>query len=303
MSDDPVRLLDDPSVSRAMRDDLARTASAPAPFDQEGGLAKLSAAIQVGGPVGSGPGAGGGASGSPGAGTGGGMAADGAADGIAKTLSPNVAWWIAGALAIGATLGVAHGLRGSAPTTTAPFGAPASAVVSAAVPADEPLSSAGAQASAEAPIATANAAEPETRAGSEPAGPRGPAPAGTASSRGAGMARDPAAMPDPVSSAPVGGQPTGSHEAGPSALAQETARLAELRAAAASDPARALALAVETDRAFPRGVFSEEREAIAVGALARLGRTSEARARAEAFLATHPKSPFAEGVRRAGGLH
>ena len=81
----------------------------------------------------------------------------------------------------------------------------------------------------------------------------------------------------------------------------EVAHLARVRAAS-GDPARALALAEEGHRLFPTGIFSQEREAIAIGAVAALGRRAEARARGEAFLARHPNSVFAERVRRDAGL-
>ena len=85
-------------------------------------------------------------------------------------------------------------------------------------------------------------------------------------------------------------------------MAEEVLHLAALRAQAASNPARALAMAEEGQRAFRGGVFSQEREAIAIGALAKLGRSAEARARAESFLARHPRSVLADGVRRSAGL-
>jgi hypothetical protein len=80
-------------------------------------------------------------------------------------------------------------------------------------------------------------------------------------------------------------------------LKQEVKNLAEIRAAAASDPARALSLADEGNRKFSGGMLGEEREASAILALSRLGRTAEARRRAARFLEEHPRSSFAERVR------
>jgi hypothetical protein len=77
--------------------------------------------------------------------------------------------------------------------------------------------------------------------------------------------------------------------------------LARLRALEASDPAQALAVAAEGDRRFASGLFVQERQAIAITALVRLGRGAEARARAEAFLAAHPRSSFAERIQRLTG--
>jgi hypothetical protein len=109
------------------------------------------------------------------------------------------------------------------------------------------------------------------------------------------LAAEPSAVP--VAPAP-------SHKAAPeskdSALLAETTQMAELRRAQ-SDPARALALANEGARQFPRGFFAQEREAIAITSLLRLGRTAEARARGERFLARHPQGPAAEQIRRALG--
>jgi hypothetical protein len=57
-------------------------------------------------------------------------------------------------------------------------------------------------------------------------------------------------------------------------------------------PARALALADAHKRRFPDAVMDQERELIAVTALDRLGRFSEARRRAQDFLHAHPSSIY-----------
>lgn len=56
------------------------------------------------------------------------------------------------------------------------------------------------------------------------------------------------------------------------------------------DPARTLELAAQHARQFPSGVLALEREALAIHALALLGRQPEARARLSAFEAAHPRS-------------
>jgi hypothetical protein len=56
-----------------------------------------------------------------------------------------------------------------------------------------------------------------------------------------------------------------------------------------------------TERRFPDGILLQEREALTISALAELGRSSEASARARAFLRAFPQSPHAERVRRAVG--
>jgi hypothetical protein len=81
----------------------------------------------------------------------------------------------------------------------------------------------------------------------------------------------------------------------------ELAHAARLRALATVDPAAALREAAEGDRLFPRGVLGEEREAIAIRALAKLGKAAEVRERAARYLAAHPTGPFAEEVRQLAG--
>ncbi len=55
-------------------------------------------------------------------------------------------------------------------------------------------------------------------------------------------------------------------------------------------PQRAVALAGEHARAYPHGAFAQEREMIAIEALVKLGDRAGARARAEAFRKTYPRS-------------
>jgi hypothetical protein len=61
----------------------------------------------------------------------------------------------------------------------------------------------------------------------------------------------------------------------------------------ASNPGRALAMADQLARDFPNGEFVQEREAIAVEALARVGRKGEALQRARALLGRFPRTPYA----------
>jgi hypothetical protein len=90
----------------------------------------------------------------------------------------------------------------------------------------------------------------------------------------------------------------------PAASSQETtegALLHAAHAAIADNPSRALALTAEHVRRFPSGMLVQEREVIAVEALARLGRAGEARARAAAFFATYPSSAYRHRVDDALG--
>lgn len=69
--------------------------------------------------------------------------------------------------------------------------------------------------------------------------------------------------------------------------------------ALATNPRGALDFTLEHVRRFPSGALAQEREVIAIDALARMGRTQEARARAAAFLAAYPNSAYRKGVSEA----
>ncbi|MET0792442.1 MAG: hypothetical protein ABW061_13055, partial [Polyangiaceae bacterium] len=60
--------------------------------------------------------------------------------------------------------------------------------------------------------------------------------------------------------------------------------------------AAALVLAAEHAREFPAGVLTQEREVIAIDALLRLGRRSEAEARAASFHRQFPASAHGRRV-------
>lgn len=72
----------------------------------------------------------------------------------------------------------------------------------------------------------------------------------------------------------------------------EFALLRAARQAVAAQPERALSLTEEHARRFPQGMLAQEREAIAIEALAKLGRGAQAQARAQTFLKAHPGSPY-----------
>lgn len=65
---------------------------------------------------------------------------------------------------------------------------------------------------------------------------------------------------------------------------------------------RALKLVDQYQARYPSGAFRPEVSAVKVEALMKLGRTVEARALAERFLAAHGPSPLAERVARLAGL-
>lgn len=101
------------------------------------------------------------------------------------------------------------------------------------------------------------------------------------------------AAPRPNTSSP---SPDAATKAAPSAtstLAEEQALVDRARAALSRGrPKDALAAVTEHERRFGRGRLAEEREILAIQALAADGRTAEARARAARFRTTFPKSLF-----------
>ncbi len=72
---------------------------------------------------------------------------------------------------------------------------------------------------------------------------------------------------------------------------EEIVLLERAEAALTNDPAAALALTQILEQNYPRGALAQEREAIAIEALAKLGRREEAQVRLQRFLAAHPESP------------
>ncbi|AKV00692.1 hypothetical protein AKJ09_07355 [Labilithrix luteola] len=100
----------------------------------------------------------------------------------------------------------------------------------------------------------------------------------------------PSAAPVAVASATGRARPTPSPEAPPSVSELEAARRAQ--ATLASNPGRALVIADQLSRDFPNGEFVQEREAIAVEALARLGRKEDALQRARTLLRRFPRTPY-----------
>jgi hypothetical protein len=66
--------------------------------------------------------------------------------------------------------------------------------------------------------------------------------------------------------------------------------LGQAQAALSGNPERALSLSEQHRRRFPHGLLVQEREVIAIEALARLGRTAEAKTRGERFLRAFPTS-------------
>ena len=78
----------------------------------------------------------------------------------------------------------------------------------------------------------------------------------------------------------------------------ETDLLRDARLVLDRNPAEALRLTEQHRREYPNGAFSQEREVIAITALTRLGRSADARARAERFRALYPSSPYTARIDR-----
>jgi hypothetical protein len=82
----------------------------------------------------------------------------------------------------------------------------------------------------------------------------------------------------------------------------EVELLRRARAALASRPRSAFALTEEHREHYPRGVFAQERDALAVEALLRAGDMERARELARDFLRDYPASPHAHRFRESMGL-
>jgi hypothetical protein len=81
--------------------------------------------------------------------------------------------------------------------------------------------------------------------------------------------------------------------------ADEYRLLRAARQSLSDRPARALELTDEHAHRFANGMLTQEREAIAVEALVKLGREGSARTRAQAFFVSYPSSPYRHRVERA----
>jgi hypothetical protein len=80
------------------------------------------------------------------------------------------------------------------------------------------------------------------------------------------------------------------------AVPPELTLLSRAQRLLAQDPRAALEVTDEHARSYPGGAFAEEREALAIDALRRLGRRQELLARARAFLQRYPTSPHRERI-------
>jgi hypothetical protein len=109
---------------------------------------------------------------------------------------------------------------------------------------------------------------------------------------------EPRAAASSLPSAAVSATPAAVAEAERETMTREESRLvAEARdALRKGDAAGALTMLEQIRVRFPSGVLGQEREALAIEALARSGRKAEAAARASAFVKAYPSSPLASRV-------
>lgn len=262
MSGDPIRLLDDPGAGSLLRADLAAAGQARLQgLDAAAGLASLQATL--GAETGAIPA----------------VASGGATSVIAKALVAaavvaGVLWW--SLRDDGASSAV------SAPIASAPVDPPvpaSGAATPVAVP-PAPVVSAPLPVSAPPPMAEAEL-EVDTAAPDEEPEPE----------------PEPQPRVRPSKAAPSSGPPSAIDDA----VVREAKKVQAARRALGSDAARALALTEAVAREFPHGQLVEERRAIAIQALAKLGRMDEAQSRAASFLEEHGRGPHAAAVRRAIG--
>jgi hypothetical protein len=80
---------------------------------------------------------------------------------------------------------------------------------------------------------------------------------------------------------------------------REIAQLVRIRALLDRDPAAAYRLITQSEREFPRGLLSEERQALGIVALARTGAADQAEQSARQFFQRYPQSPLRERIQTA----
>jgi len=261
----PPRLLDDPTVDSGLREDLDAASGAGAtPYDAAAGLAGLQAAIEAGAPP-SATGA---------------EAAAGAGDAASAVSGATLAKLGVGVAVIAAA--------GALVLNSQPPGAPdAPDPVPAAVqapspqaPADAPPIEVDAPSEQPVPVVEQQVEQVEQVEQAEQHKQIGATEPGSGGSEAKKVARTrvPAVDPD-------------------AAMRREIAQLAEIRAALAGDPSRALGLAHRGHAQFGRGMLREEREGLAIMALVQLGRRDDAARRTVRFERRYPSSALLPRLR------
>lgn len=257
----PIRLLDDPAVSDALRRDLELASShAPITFDIEAGLARFEQArfgTKLNGSAGT-------------AGTG-----------------LRVLGWIVGAtVLLGGVIGAADLIRHD----DAPRIAAAMTPVK-----DTDLRSEDAPVAGLTPSHAHQPGEPVAEAGQQ--AQVGDAGAALAQPEGGDPALDAPTPPRPATTSPATTPPA----APAPSLQDEAMQINAARQALASDPAQTLSLMQEAEQQFPNGAMIQERRGYAILALVALGRTAQAEQQADAYLERWPNGPLSRRVRDALG--
>jgi hypothetical protein len=292
----PPRLLDDPSLAADLRTDLERSAATPPTYDVKAGLIGLQAAIIASAAASaSAPSTAAAAAHAGGAGTT--IAAKAASAGVWSTLAAKVA---------------VTSLVTAAAVTTTVIAWPATRREPAAAP----------RATAHAPSTSHAAAAP----GPAPAPSAPPSNDAPATDSPDVLVRVPESVParDPLASASASRSrspsssdiapaltPSGIAErvrgsassdiGGASSLRREIDQLARIKSLVDTDPALAYRLARQGDRDFAHGVLRQEREALAIVALANGDRRPEATRQLRAFVARYPHSPARERLEQILG--
>jgi len=204
-------------------------------------------------------------------------AAVGAKAGLLATLAPTLASWKSVAMVLLVISGTVatYALTRPAPLHDQPAVAPGE-IRSVIAPPSAPIRTPG-------PGAEPGAAAPATPSPSLPRSVGAPRPS----------------KPPPAGSVDSPPRPAeGARAVDLSRLAEESRMVIEARRALqAGDFTTTLRLLDAAAAAFPSGTLSQEREALAIQALARSGQHEAAAMRASAFLAKHPESPHAADLK------
>jgi hypothetical protein len=113
----------------------------------------------------------------------------------------------------------------------------------------------------------------------------------------AGSAATASARAEPPPAVPPSAAPPPAPPVAASDSVSEIRGVALARSLVVSDPEAALNLLDKVRHDHPNGYFVEERQALTVIALARLGKQAAARQQAAAFLRAYPNGPFSDRVR------
>lgn len=273
----PTRLLDEPALEGALRQDLDLASSqGGVAYDVEAGLSRFEQTLE---------------------GLSSGAAATAAGGGVA-TGARVLAWILGAAVLVGGGVG-ATWMLGQRDAEQVRVAAPGPTQPDKRVRAEDAPVAGASSSDASGPPLGARSGESVAEAGVR--GGAGDAGAAPAQPGGNSPALDVPAPPRPASeSAQAAQAEPGQAEPAPS-LADEARLINGARKALERDPAEALALVEEAARLFPSGAMIQERRGYEVLALVELGRAAEAEQRGDAYLQRWPKGTLSRRVRDALG--